>query len=189
MNRYREAVTTDPAPSGDQIMATLAKLAADRFGDSTAARFLSDGAWTQMTYNELWERVRDLALGFVELGVGLGDRVAILSNTRIEFTVANLAACSAGAIVVPVYPSSSPEECEWVIGNSGSKVVVCEDANQVAKIDVVRGNLGGVGARRRDRRRSRRLGDDGAGRPPSVETATRRNSTSAPVRSASRMPA
>ena len=75
---------------------------------------------------------------------GVGDRVAILSNTRVEFTVANLAACSAGAIVVPVYPSSSPEECEWVIGNSGSKVVVCEDADQVAKIDVVRGNLGGL---------------------------------------------
>ena len=116
-------------------MATLAKLAADRYGDTTAARFLRDGAWHQLTYNELWERVRDLALGLVELGVGVGDRVAILANTRLEFTVADLAASTAGAIVVPVYPSNSPDECEWVVGDSGSKVVVCENAAQVAKID------------------------------------------------------
>ena len=122
-------------------MATLAKLAADRFGDATAARYLRDGEWHQLTYNELWHRVRDVALGLAELGVGVGDRVAILANTRVEFTVADLAASTAGAIVVPVYPSNSPDECEWVVGNSGSKLIVCEDPGQVAKIDVVRSNL------------------------------------------------
>jgi long-chain acyl-CoA synthetase len=122
-------------------MATLAKLAADRFGDTVAARFLRDGEWRQLTYAELWERVRDLALGLADLGVDLGDRVAILANTRVEFTIADLAASTAGAVVVPVYPSNSPDECEWVLGNSGSKVVVCEDIAQMAKIDLVRSNL------------------------------------------------
>ena len=119
-------------------MATLAKLAADRYGDTTAARFRVDEAWHQLTFNELWERVRDLALGLIELGVGVGDRVAILANTRLEFTVADLAASTAGAIVVPVYSSNSPDECAWVLGDSGSKVVVCENAAQVAKVDLVR---------------------------------------------------
>jgi long-chain acyl-CoA synthetase len=122
-------------------MARLAKLAADRFGDTTGARFLRDGEWQQLTYNELWDRVRDLALGFARLGVGVGDRVAILANTRVEFTIADLAASTAGAVVVPVYPSNSPEECEWVVGDSESKVIVCENPDQVAKIGLVRANL------------------------------------------------
>ena len=139
--RYRDAVTTEPAPAGEQTMATLAKLAADRYGDATAARFLRDGEWQQLTYNELWDRVRDLALGLARLGVGVGDRVAILANTRLEFTIADLAASTAGAVVVPVYPSNSAEECEWVVGDSGSKVIVCENPDQVGKIAVVRDNL------------------------------------------------
>jgi long-chain acyl-CoA synthetase len=139
--RYRDAVTTEPVPSGEQTMATLAKLAADRYGDATSSRFLRDGEWQQLTYNELWDRVRDLALGFARLGVGVGDRVAILANTRVEFTIADLAASTAGAVVVPVYPSNSPDECEWVVGDSGSKVIVCEDPEQVAKIALVRENV------------------------------------------------
>jgi long-chain acyl-CoA synthetase len=134
-------VTTEHAPSSELTMATLAGLAADRFGDATAARFQREGEWKQLTYNELWDRVGNLALGLVELGVGVGDRVAILATTRLEFTVADLAASTAGAIVVPVYPTSSADECEWVVGNSGSKVIVCEDASQVAKLEAVRGNL------------------------------------------------
>ncbi len=55
--------------------------------------------------------------------------------------IADLAASTVGAIVVPVYPSNSPDECEWVVGDSGSKVIICEDAGQVAKIELVRGNL------------------------------------------------
>ena len=122
-------------------MATLAKLTADRFGDAVGARYLHDGQWEQLTYNELWDRVRCLALGLVDLGVEVGDRVAIACNTRVEFTIADLAASTAGAVVVPVYPSNSADECEWVLGNSGSKVIVCEDAGQVDKIASVRDNL------------------------------------------------
>jgi long-chain acyl-CoA synthetase len=122
-------------------MAELTKVAAERYGDATAARFLRGGEWEALSFCELGDRVRDLALGLIELGVGVGDRVAILANTRVEFTLADLAASSAGAIVVPVYPSNSPDECEWVVGNSGAKVIVCENAAQVAKIDQVRAGL------------------------------------------------
>lgn len=122
-------------------MATLARLAAERYGDTTGARFQRDGEWRELSYAELWQRVRDLALGLIDLGVGVGDRVAILANTRVEFTVADLAVNTSGAIVVPVYPSNSSDECEWVVGDSGSRVIVCEDAVQVAKIERVRGNL------------------------------------------------
>jgi long-chain acyl-CoA synthetase len=138
------SVTENTADTGELTMATLARLAAERYGDTTGARFERDGEWRELTYAELWERVRDVALGLIDLGVGVGDRVAILANTRVEFTVVDLAANTAGAIVVPVYPSSSPDECEWVVGDSGSIVIVCEDAAQVAKIASVRSNLPGL---------------------------------------------
>ncbi|MBA3288210.1 MAG: AMP-binding protein [Acidimicrobiia bacterium] len=125
----------------DAPMAALASTAASRYGDRVAARFLRDGEWTDLTYTELWDRVRPVAHGLVDLGVGIGDRVGILCNTRVEFTIADLAIATVGAIVVPVYPSNSPDECEWVVGNSGAVAIVCENADQVAKIDAVRSGL------------------------------------------------
>jgi long-chain acyl-CoA synthetase len=122
-------------------MAALAGNAAERFGGEIAARFLRDGEWAELTYTELWQQVRDLARGLVALGVEVGDRVSILANTRVEFTVVDLAASTTGAIVVPVYPTNSADECEWVVGDSGAKVIFCEDAAQVAKIDEVRAGL------------------------------------------------
>jgi long-chain acyl-CoA synthetase len=132
---------TADAGATNTTMAALARNAASRYGDGVAGRSLRDGEWTDLTYNALWEQSADLALGLIELGVEVGDRVGILVNTRVEFTVAQLAASAAGAIVVPVYPTNSAEECQWVLGNSGSKVVVCEDPGQVAKIDKVRAGL------------------------------------------------
>jgi long-chain acyl-CoA synthetase len=134
-------VTTEADITGESTMATLAKLAAERYGDTMAVRWPADGGWRELTYVELWERVRDLAVGLAGLGVGVGDRVGILANTRVEFTIADFAASAAGAVVVPVYPSNSADECDWALGDSGSKVVFCEDAGQVAKIEQVRGNL------------------------------------------------
>jgi long-chain acyl-CoA synthetase len=122
-------------------MAALMRRAADRYPDHLAARFKRGDDWGELTYAELWARVRDVALGLVDLGVGVGDRVCILVNTRLEFTIADLAASTAGAVVVPVYPTNSPDECEWVVGNSGAKLIVCENATQVAKIDEVRERL------------------------------------------------
>jgi long-chain acyl-CoA synthetase len=132
---------TVEAGAGNTTMAALARQAADRYGDGIAARFLRGGEWVDLTYAALWDQVRDLALGLVDLGVHVGDRVGVLANTRVEFTIADLAASAAGAIVVPVYPTNSAEECEWVVGNSGAKVIVCEDAGQVAKIAQVRAGL------------------------------------------------
>jgi long-chain acyl-CoA synthetase len=132
---------TADAGATNTSMAALARNAADRYGDGVAGRTLRNGEWTELSFNALSEQVADLALGLIDLGVNVGDRVAILVNTRVEFTVAQVAASAAGAIVVPVYPTNSAEECEWVLGDSGSTVIVCEDAGQVAKIDKVRAGL------------------------------------------------
>src|SRR5206468_2413860 len=85
--------------------------------------------------------VSELARGFVDLGIEPGDRVALLAQTRPEWTWADFAITSAAGVVVPIYPTNSPEECEWVAGNSESRAIVCEDAAQVAKVAAVRENL------------------------------------------------
>ena len=125
----------------DRSMVELARVAAERYGDAEAARFLRAGEWTSLTYAELWARVADVARGLLGLGVEPGDRVAILSGTRVEFTIADLAVCSLGAVVVPVYPTSSPDECRWVISDSGATVLVCETPEHLAKVEQVRADL------------------------------------------------
>jgi long-chain acyl-CoA synthetase len=66
----------------------------------------------------------EIAAGLITLGVEAGDRVCILGNTRPEWSLCDLGVASAGAVSVPIYPSNSPEECEWVAGNSEAKAVV-----------------------------------------------------------------
>jgi long-chain acyl-CoA synthetase len=131
----------DAAGTTKLSMAELTRVAAQRHGDAEAARYQRDGSWQTMSFRELWQRAADVGRGLIGLGVGIGDRVGVLSNTRIEFTIVDLAASSIGAIVVPVYPTSSPDECQWVVGDSGATVLVCETPEHVAKIDVVRGEL------------------------------------------------
>jgi long-chain acyl-CoA synthetase len=127
--------------TGPRTVAELAGATADQFGDHVAARFKRDGEWREQTFEQARTRIEELALGLVAAGVAAGDRVAILSNTRVEWALVSLAVSAAGAVVVPVYPTNAASECEWVLGDSGTRLVVCEDATQVAKIERIRPQL------------------------------------------------
>ena len=111
------------------------------------------GTWTEMSYAELGTAVREIARGLIALGIRPGDRVSILSNTRAEWTLADLGALCAGAVVAPIYHTNSPGECHYVLEHAGSRLVFCEDAEQAAKVEQVREH-----ARARARRHLRRLG-------------------------------
>ena len=127
--------------STQATVAALAAAAAGRFGERVAARHKVDGEWRELTYEQVGAAIEEVALGLIELGIQSGDRVAILSDTRLEWTLASYGITAAGAVVVPVYPTNSPRECEWVLGNSGARAVFCESAQQRAKIDQVAGEL------------------------------------------------
>src|SRR5947209_18114483 len=99
----------------------LARSAADRLPGNVAARFKRDGAWVDMTYAEAVEAIEEMALGLIALGIEPGDRVCILSDTRVQWTLVSYAVSVAGAVVVPIYPTNSPSECKWVAGNSGAR--------------------------------------------------------------------
>jgi long-chain acyl-CoA synthetase len=127
--------------TGSVTIADLVSLAAERYGERPAARFKRDGEWADLSYAELAAIVSEIARGLVDLGLQPGDRVALLCTTRVEWSLVDFAITGAGGVVVPVYPTNSPEECAWVVGDSRSRFVVCEDASQVAKIAAVRDRL------------------------------------------------
>ncbi len=122
-------------------MGALASFGAEKFGDRPAQRFKRGGEWEERSYGQLAERARELALGLVDAGIAPGDRVCILANTRPEWTDAELAIWMVAGVVVPIYQTNSPEECEWVAGNSGAVAVFCEDEAQLEKIRAVRERL------------------------------------------------
>jgi len=117
--------------------ATLADLlprAAKLYGSTPAIRYEEGGDWVSRSFEQVRDTVRELALGLAELGIGKGDKVAILANTRPEWTYSDLAALSLGAVVVPIYQTNSPEECQYVLENSDARLVVVEDDEQLEKI-------------------------------------------------------
>jgi long-chain acyl-CoA synthetase len=104
-------------------------------------RFKQSEEWVDRSFDQVLEIVRSLSLGLIDLGVDKGDKVSILANTRAEWTYFDFAALSAGAVVVPIYQTNSPEECQYVLENSDAKVVVVEDDEQMEKIRAVREQL------------------------------------------------
>ncbi len=122
-------------------LADLLPRAAQLYGGAPAIRYKEDGAWVSRSFEEVQETVRSLSLGLLDLGVAKGDKVSILANTRPEWTYFDFAALSAGAVVVPIYQTNSPEECRYVLENSDAKVVVVEDDEQLEKIRAVRDKL------------------------------------------------
>jgi long-chain acyl-CoA synthetase len=126
--------STPERDSGSRTIADLVPHAAAEFADQPAVRCKREGDWQDISYNQLGEIVQEIGLGLIELGIEHGERLCILANTRPEWSYVDLAATSVGAVVVPIYPTNSPEECHWVISDSEACAIVCEDSEQLAKI-------------------------------------------------------
>jgi long-chain acyl-CoA synthetase len=134
-------MATEAVKAGNRTIARAAANAAERYPDRVSVRWLEGGEWRELTFGQVSEIVDEIALGLVSLGTRPGDRVGLLANTRPEWTLSSLAISRAGAVVVPIYPTNSPEECEWVLSDSDSRIVICEDATQTAKVEQVRERL------------------------------------------------
>ncbi len=134
-------VTAAPPANALQTIAELVPRAAARYGDRAAVRYKKDDAWHDVTFAELADIVTEVGLGLIDVGIEAGERFCILANTRPEWSYADLAAISAGLVVVPIYQTNSPEECHWVISDSDACAVLCENAEQLAKIAAIRDRL------------------------------------------------
>ncbi|MEJ7798861.1 MAG: long-chain fatty acid--CoA ligase [Solirubrobacteraceae bacterium] len=127
------------AKDGGTIASLVRAAAAANRG--TALKYPHGDGWRELSYPELGREVSEIAKGLMALGLQAGERVAILSNTRSEWTLADLAVMCAGGVVVPVYQTNSPDECRQILEHSGSTAIFCEDDEQVAKLREIRDEL------------------------------------------------
>jgi len=102
------------------------------------------GPWQDVTAQEFDAQVSAVAKGLVAAGVSPGDRVGLLSRTRYEWTLADFAIWAAGAVTVPVYETSSPDQVAWILGDSGAVACVVEDEGHAAGVDAARDRLPGL---------------------------------------------
>ena len=100
----------------------------------------ADG-WRPVSWQEAAERVDELARGLLARGVRRGDRVAVLSRTRLEWILLDWALMSIGAVVVGLYPTSSAKECEYILGHCEAVLAFAEDDEQTRKLVSIRGAL------------------------------------------------
>jgi long-chain acyl-CoA synthetase len=101
----------------------------------------ADGTWTDVTSVQFAEQVRALAAGLVASGVQVGDRIGLMSRTRYEWALSDYAIWTAGGVTVPIYETSSAEQVEWILSDSGAVGVVVETDNHAQTVADVAGKL------------------------------------------------
>ncbi|MFC6341230.1 AMP-dependent synthetase/ligase [Nocardioides hankookensis] len=100
-----------------------------------------DQAWQDVTAAEFLAEVTAVAKGLVAAGIEVGDRIALISKTRYEWTLFDYAIWFAGAVTVPIYETSSAEQVQWILGDSGARAVVTETSDHLARVREIRGDL------------------------------------------------
>lgn len=108
-------------------------LEAKKRGGKIAALHKKNDRWVEESWAQFYSYVESTAAGLKSLGIERGDRVAIASNTRFEWSYIDCAILAVGAITVPIYPSSTEEDMSYILQNSETKALFCEDQAQVAK--------------------------------------------------------
>ena len=103
----------------------------------TMSRPLGDG-WQPVTAREVEQEIRSVAKGLVASGINVGDRVAIMARTRYEWTILDFAIWYAGGCVVPIYETSSAEQIDWILNDSGSVGIIAETPTHRELVETVK---------------------------------------------------
>jgi long-chain acyl-CoA synthetase len=134
-------ISTAEASTGSRTIADLIPLAGEKHADRPAIKHKVGDDWVDVTYAQIAEKVKHVALGLVNMGIQPGDKISILSNTRPDWTYACFGILGAGATCVSIYQTNSPEECHYVLNHSESRAVFVEDQEQLAKIREIEADL------------------------------------------------
>jgi long-chain acyl-CoA synthetase len=145
MQEYSIPAVVQIAPSAS--LADVVFEGADREPEAVIMRRRADGGgppWREVTAAQFRGEVTALAKGLIAAGIGAGDRVALLSRTRYEWTLADYAILAAGAVTVPIYETSSAEQVEWILSDSGARALIAETPAHTEAIAEVLGRLPAV---------------------------------------------
>lgn len=102
--------------------------------EKRALMWKSGGTYHSMTYREMWQQVQDAAAGLARLGIGRGDKVALMSENNPWWPITDLAILSLGAVTVPVYPTLTPPQVAYILKNAECKAIIVEDERQLRKV-------------------------------------------------------
>lgn len=132
-------------PDTDNVPSTVFHRGSEE--PNTVALRRKDGTgWRDVTCEQFRDEVAGLAKGLIAAGVASGDRVAVMSRTRYEWTLADYAILAAGAVVVPIYETSSAEQIEWIASDSGSTTAIVETDEHAATVRSLDARLPGLGS-------------------------------------------
>ncbi|RBY95562.1 long-chain fatty acid--CoA ligase [Blastococcus sp. TF02-8] len=136
MREFSVPVRTEVAP--DAALTDMVSANAAEHGSEVGLRRRRDGQWRDVTWKEFAEEVNGVAKGLIASGVAAGDRVGLQAKTRYEWTVFDYAIWTAGAVVVPIYETSSADQVAWILSDSGATTVVVEREEHATAVDSVR---------------------------------------------------
>lgn len=141
MREYSTPQTVD-VPTTGNLTDDVVRNAAEAPDDVAFSR-PAEGTygWEDVTCAQFLAEITGVAKGLVAAGIEPGDRVALISRTRYEWTLMDYAIWFAGGVTVPIYESSSAEQIAWILADSGAKAVMAEDGDHLARIADVRGGL------------------------------------------------
>jgi len=170
-------ITADPPHTIPQLLAW--RLEKDPTSTYVERKSSLGVTWTPMSVQAFAEEVTSVAKGLVTLGIEPGDRVALMSRTRYEWTLLDFAIWAASAVTVPVYETSSPDQVEWILSDSGARLAVVETPAHAGTVEAIRERVPGLGpVLCIDEGAIGRLVDEGAGVPDAE--IERRGSLAAP---------
>jgi long-chain acyl-CoA synthetase len=130
----RESVAPERINRKTKSIAQLLQSRVQETPDREAYRYPVGEEWRSMTWRQAGERVKAIAAGLLSLGLERECRVGILANTRIEWLLCDLGILSAGGATTTVYPSSTPEDCAYILADSETRYCFIEDASQLKKL-------------------------------------------------------
>jgi long-chain acyl-CoA synthetase len=136
VREFSVPATTQVGP--DEALIDMLATNVAEYGDQVGLRVRRDGEWRDVTWKEFGEQVAGVAKGLIATGVAAGDRVALQAKTRYEWTVFDYAIWTAGATVVPIYETSSPDQVAWILSDSGATAVVVESDAHASAVESVR---------------------------------------------------
>lgn len=143
MREFSVPATTEVDPA--EALTDLLTTNVAEHGDDVGLRIRRDGRWEDVSYKEFGAQVAAVAKGLVAGGVQPGDRVALQAKTRYEWTVCDFAIWAAGAVVVPVYETSSADQVAWILFDSGARAAIVESEEHAATMESVRDQVPDLG--------------------------------------------
>jgi long-chain acyl-CoA synthetase len=129
------------SPDEPRTLVEVFEQAAVKHNRADALNYKRDGRWLAISSDELLKRVERIAAGLYSLGIRPGDRIAILSDSRVEWTLTDAGCLFAGAIDVPIYPTLASPQVSYILNDSGARLLIASDS---AKVDQLRDALKGI---------------------------------------------